>query len=304
MEHLHTNGVSDSQRAQAQACITSFFTHVKNGLRAEGMTFDDSPLWRPWHITVLWDARSLWCAFRLAVGGGIPEVLYFDKSSAIIDEPKLRSAVADGLDWHRVDLVVRLPRPGAPNADAKIRAAAAAHVAEVEKATKLSRITSLSGPKTLDPQYEQFLKDHPDLDRNVFLIMPFHPSEHLIEAYPTIVKALAAHGLKGLRADERVYVDDLWANIQIYLNCCAYGIAVFEQIDKKDFNPNVALEHGYMLGLQKRVLLLKEKRLDAMPADLMGKLYKPWDAFHVETSMTAAIDQWVSQDLKLSFPPL
>jgi hypothetical protein len=105
--------------------------------------------------------------------------------------------------------------------------------------------------------------------------------------------------MKGLCADDRVYIDDLWDNIRVYMTGCRYGIAVYEDIDQRDFNPNVAIELGYMLGHEKRCLILKEKRLPTIPADIVGRLYKPWDAFDIEASVSAAVAQWVDVDLGL-----
>lgn len=81
----------------------------------------------------------------------------------------------------------------------------------------------------------------------------------------------------------------MWANIQAYIATCNYGVAVFDQINDKDFNPNVSLEVGYMLALQKPVLLLKEQRLQSLPTDLVGHLYKQFDGFDVEGSIRPKI---------------
>lgn len=40
---------------------------------------------------------------------------------------------------------------------------------------------------------------------------------------------------------------------------CEFGVAVFDRITEDDFNPNVTLEVGYMLGMGRNVLLLKDK---------------------------------------------
>ena len=80
---------------------------------------------------------------------------------------------------------------------------------------------------------------------------------------------------------------------------CQYGVAIFEDIDQREFNPNISLELGYMLGRQKRCLLLKEQRLPRLPSDIVGHLYRPWDAFRAETTVAAQVDQWLSTDLGL-----
>ena len=74
-----------------------------------------------------------------------------------------------------------------------------------------------------------------------------------------IKSELEKHEIIGLRTDDRQYHEDLFPNIQTYMHGCGLGVAVFEQVEQKVFDPNVALEVGYMLALNKRICLLKEK---------------------------------------------
>ena len=74
---------------------------------------------------------------------------------------------------------------------------------------------------------------------------------------------------------------------------CGFGIAVFERIDQDDFNPNVSLEIGYMLGVKKGVLLLKEKTLKSLHADLAGKLYHPFDVQDAVKTIPPKIERWM-----------
>jgi hypothetical protein len=76
------------------------------------------------------------------------------------------------------------------------------------------------------------------------------------------------------------------------------GIAVFEDIEKREFNPNVALELGYMLARRRRCLILKEQHLPSLPADVINRLYKPFNMFDVTNSVTREIGRWVDIDLK------
>ena len=56
------------------------------------------------------------------------------------------------------------------------------------------------------------------------------------------------HGLMGHRADDRCYPNDrnLWDNVCTYMFCCKYGVHILEDIMADEFNPNVALEYGFM----------------------------------------------------------
>jgi hypothetical protein len=105
--------------------------------------------------------------------------------------------------------------------------------------------------------------------------------------------------MEAIRVDDRDYTGDLWKNLEVCILGCQYGVAVYEDIDARDFNPNVALEVGYMLARRKRVLILKEQRLPKIPSDLAGKLYKPWDSYNIEATVGEQVAQWVDIDLRL-----
>ena len=81
------------------------------------------------------------------------------------------------------------------------------------------------------------------------------------------------------------------------MNASQYGIAVFEQINERDINPNVNLELGYMLGQGKKCLLLKEERVPSLNADLVGHLYKTFDFFNIEKTVKTEVENWIKLDL-------
>ncbi|WP_345148591.1 hypothetical protein [Arthrobacter ginkgonis] len=91
----------------------------------------------------------------------------------------------------------------------------------------------------------------------------------------------------------------MWTNIELYMMGSRRGIAVFEDIEDRNFNPNVSLELGYMLGRQKQCMILKEKRLPNVPSDVVHRLYSPWDAFDTHATMSSAVARWVDVDLGL-----
>lgn len=65
-----------------------------------------------------------------------------------------------------------------------------------------------------------------------------------------IKDVLNKHGIVGLRADDKEYMDDLFLNVKVYMHACDFGIAVYERIISDDFNPNVSLEVGYLFGMK------------------------------------------------------
>jgi nucleoside 2-deoxyribosyltransferase len=74
---------------------------------------------------------------------------------------------------------------------------------------------------------------------------------------------------------------------------CAYGIAVFDRVDGEAFNPNVALEVGYMLAMGKKVCLLKDKSIPKLHADLVGLVYREFDTYDPDTSIPDQIVGWL-----------
>jgi nucleoside 2-deoxyribosyltransferase len=66
---------------------------------------------------------------------------------------------------------------------------------------------------------------------------------------------------------------------------CKFGIAVLEGTLAEDFNPNVALEYGFMLALGKPTLLLKEQRMSAR-ADIPGTAWESFDILDIENRIT------------------
>jgi hypothetical protein len=260
-------GNLDADReAQVRASLDSFGTYIQNGLATVSVSPWDTPLWRPWNLLVVWDPQAVWCVFAPNTGGAA-QIDWLEHASIWADAT-LREEAAKQRGWTQVE-IVRLPHPGSPGEDAQIEEVARAYVAAAEMSARLTRLGDLTGVEHLEPQLRQFLDDHPDPARNVFVMMRFHPSPQLQSVHTAIVQTLAARNMKGLRADDRVYIDDLWDNIRVYMTGCRYGIAVYEDIDQRDFNPNVAIELGYMLGHEKRCLILKEKRLPTIPADIV-----------------------------------
>lgn len=73
---------------------------------------------------------------------------------------------------------------------------------------------------------------------------------------------------------------------------------MFEDIEQRDFNPNVAYELGYMKGRQKRCLILKERRLPRMPSDVIHRLYREFDVFDIKRTITEQVDAWVQKDIE------
>lgn len=125
----------------------------------------------------------------------------------------------------------------------------------------------------------------------IFVIMPFR--EELNKVYEIIKDIFASKGYSAIRADEKEFTNDLWENVRVYLECCNVAVAVFDKNDQDNYNPNVAIEVGYMLSKGNKVCLLKDKKLPKLPSDLISKMYKEYDSEDVEGTLPKQLGLWI-----------
>jgi len=152
----------------------------------------------------------------------------------------------------------------------------------------------------------KFQQTH-DSEKSVFVMMKFDDGDPgvdgpiLEKVFDCIRLELDKYGLVAVRADERDYSDThyLFDNVQIYASACNYGIAVLENLYSDEMNPNVALEFGYMLAKNKKLLLLKENSFGNIRADLLGRLWKNFDIKNMQT-LKSAIQAWIGVDLGIT----
>jgi hypothetical protein len=297
-QHNFTRSGTMTEGDEALLCevVDEFAESVELSLERENISPLESPLWRPWNLLAVIDRGKAIVAFEKNTGGFTEYYLLEDKID-LWSTSEFRAAMKRSRQ-RDIQTVIELPwkASGAARA-AQLKKAVQVHVDEVKQSQILGRLRGTEGLEHLQPQFERFLRDHPDPLKNFFLMMSFEPSEQLEDVYSTIEATLSARGLHCVRADEKDYSEDLWTNIEIYLTCCNFGIAVYEDIHARSANPNVALEVGYMLAKRKRVLLLKEKSLPAMPSDLVHKLYKKFDAFRIKETVAKEVGRWVDTDL-------
>ena len=90
-------------------------------------------------------------------------------------------------------------------------------------------------------------------------------------------------------ADKAIYKDWLWDNVQLHLLCCKYGIAILEDKYRTELNPNLALEWGWMLGMGREVIFLKEKDFAKGRADWNGRISHEFDWDNPEPGIREAI---------------
>lgn len=121
----------------------------------------------------------------------------------------------------------------------------------------------------------------------------FRATEYHDAITTAVGDVLAQYSLNMIRADDNAWLPELWPNVRACMDASSYGIAIFDQIDERDINPNVSLELGYMLAKGKRCLLLKEKRVPTLQADLLGHLYQQFDAFDIANTISGRVSDWL-----------
>jgi hypothetical protein len=190
-----------------------------------------------------------------------------------------------------------MPAPPVPGGGAAPNGAGAHPPAERRghKPCAGTRPAVIPGYEGLQACLDRFYRDHPDYDRNVFVMMRFRGDPHYHRIFDVIKQVLEEHGLEAMRVDQKSYPDDddLWNNIVVYMMGCKYGIAVFKDFDERDFNANVAIEWGFMRALNKRVLILKEQRMTRIPSDVTGNRYRPFDMMNLEATIREQVLSWL-----------
>ncbi len=152
------------------------------------------------------------------------------------------------------------------------------------------------GFEYVEPYLQKFVLEYPHLDRNVFIMMPF-TSVNTESIYRAVSNEVSAHGLVPLRADMRAFSPVLWWNIVTYMIGSAYGVVIYEPTAGISFNPNVSIEAGFMLALDRSVLLLANAELKQLPVDFAGHIFKTFEVSNISQSVSAGVKDWIERDL-------
>ncbi|WP_193127715.1 hypothetical protein [Gulosibacter sediminis] len=288
--------MDNATQQDVRALLDEFGDTVSRLLSIQGLPPHASPFFRPFSLVALRDSQQVLVGAGPATG--VAHLSWLDEPNQHYDAAAMVDLFKNQLGWE-ISAVLSLPLPKDPKRTAKIEAAALAHAKEVETMNALGKLGDIEHVRHLEPYLRKFLEDHPEPSRNVFIMMRFSESNQMQQIHSAIVAGLADHGLNAVRADDRDYTGEVWTNIEVYLTGCQYGVAVFEDIEKRDFNPNVSLELGYLMGRAKRSLLLKEKRLPNMPSDVVHRLYKEFDGYDIENSIRREIGNWITRDLRI-----
>ncbi len=186
---------------------------------------------------------------------------------------------------------------------AALMAETASPVATVLAATAHPVIPpSLAPPALVGPLHE-FLSEFP-FERNVFGMTRFPGAaadgelDPIAPALERAAEVCKKHGLVFHLASDRSIVDDLWANVAAHMWGCRYGIAFFETRTERGLNYNLNIEVGSCLVLGRRMALLKDHSLKAMPTDLVGHIYLGVDLDDPD-SVTEVLGDWIESSLRV-----
>ena len=70
---------------------------------------------------------------------------------------------------------------------------------------------------------------------------------------------------------------------------------ILERMVEPEYNPNVALEVGFMLAFKRPCLILKESSLPKLYSDLIGITYFEFDSTKVDETLGRAIEEWLQK---------
>ncbi len=164
--------------------------------------------------------------------------------------------------------------------------------AEEETAEPISTLAQLHPPE-VTMSLDRLRAKYPDAKRLGFLIMRFAAAKPFARIVEIIEETAGQNGLTIVRADRNEFHADLWGNIRTHLHGCGFGIAVYERIESDEPSANVGLEVGYLMAMNKPVLLLKDRTVKILQADLAGKLYKEFDPHDPEGTIPGQLTKWL-----------
>ncbi len=174
----------------------------------------------------------------------------------------------------------------------KIYTAVNSNFADEEVASPISTLAQTHPPE-IAMSLDRLRAKYPDSKNVGFLVMRFTAAKPFAKIVEIIKKTGEEHGLKIIRADENEFHADLWGNVRTHLHGCGFRIAIYERIETNEPNANIGLEVGYLMAMNKPVLLLKDKTVETLQADLAGKLYKQFDPHDPEGTIPAQLTKWL-----------
>ena len=152
------------------------------------------------------------------------------------------------------------------------------------------------------PKLEAFWRGAPGgaarFEGSVFVMTKFpingEPEAAALAAVVAAVQGcVRARGYCPRIASEGDHHEWLWGNVETFLLGCAQGIAIVEDRYRPELNPNVAMEWGWMRGMGRRVLFLRERGFRNDRADWEGLIRYDFDWDRPGRGLQEAIDKFL-----------
>lgn len=145
------------------------------------------------------------------------------------------------------------------------------------------------------------LLDRSPFEKNVLCMTRFKrdvPDDPIDDVIAAVRGALGPHGLRLNLANDKIVDEDLWGNVAAYAWACKFGVGLIENRVGEGVNPNLLIEAGAMHIAGRRCALLKDRTVERMPTDLIGRIRKDVDFDNVK-EVSKEIHLWAAEDLDL-----
>jgi hypothetical protein len=147
-------------------------------------------------------------------------------------------------------------------------------------------------PPEITLSLERLRRKHPDPARLGFLMAP-PTQDRMSEAIVrTIIKTAARHEISILSPEGQFHAD-LWTNVRTLLHGCSFGIAIYEYAGGEEPRVNAGIEIGYLLALNKPVLLLQGRNVAEQPEDLMARFCVDFDEHDPAQTIPEQFERWL-----------
>jgi nucleoside 2-deoxyribosyltransferase len=110
----------------------------------------------------------------------------------------------------------------------------------------------------------------------------------------TVAAAVTAQQHVPRIASDKDYHSKIWDNVELHMLGCRRAIAIVQDKVKKEFNPNVAIEWGWMLALNRPVLYLVERKFKQQRADWQGMTEYEFDWADPAPGVDAAVAKFLA----------
>jgi hypothetical protein len=144
---------------------------------------------------------------------------------------------------------------------------------------------------------EEFWKDG-SFEESIFIMTKYPEGnspidKQLQKVIDAVSVCITKHHYKPRLANNKKYHAVLWDNVELYLIGCKRGVAIVEDTYKKELNPNVTMEWGWMRAMNREVLYLVVEGFDQDRADLSGLIKVNFQWGNPQKSIEQAIKNWL-----------